>query len=194
MADSTIDSELFHLIDNWPGAPIPFGSIPPGGFTGSSHHNVATAAFPVGTKWQVYNKSAGKPGLSIFIYLQVGTQNAASAIAAKSVVVPDSATHWYKVTNDPDDCIKLPTAVAAIALSAMTDAYFGWFWCGGVCPEEFVSALGGNYATDGNVAAGPIVAHDLAADKIGLGPATEQASSVVALEGIFGWAIAADAA
>lgn len=146
MATGTLDSEVFWLCDNWPGKPTKFEEVPEDGFTGAGHHNVATAVYPVGTKYQVRNRTAGQPGLSVLTYLQVGTQDA-TAIAAKSPVVPDSATLWYQVTNDPDSCIALPTGVLAIALSAMTNSYYGWFWTGGVCPEQFVSGLGGTYAT-----------------------------------------------
>lgn len=193
MADSTIDSELITLCDNWPGAPLAPKRAPrddgSGAFIGADHHNVATAAYPVGTKYQVYNTgvSAGKPGWATFAYLQIGTQNAAVVIAVKSVVVQDSATVWYQVTNDPDDCVKLPTGLAAIALSAMTNAYYGWFWCGGVCPEEFVSGLAGNYATQDGLVAGQFTAHNLDADEIGIDVAD------TAGEGIFGYAIADDA-
>jgi hypothetical protein len=190
MADSTLDSQLFHLIDLWPGAPIPTHGIPHNGFDDADHHNVATPVYPIGTKIQVYNESAGLPGYSTFIYLKVGTQNASVAIAAKSVVVQDSATIWYEVTNDPDDCINIGGPVA-VAISAMTNAYYGWFWCGGVCPEEYISGLGGNYATTNAVVAGPIVGSDLSADAVGFGPLTDTSAPVIEMP--CGVAVAADA-
>ena len=175
MADSTIDSELFNLIDNWPGSPLPGASIPQDGFLGATHHNVASPAFPIGTKIQVYcDGSVGKAGYATLMYLKVGTQNADSVIAAKSVCIQDSATVWSELTNDPDSCIALPTGLVAIALSAMTDGYYGWFWVGGVCPEQYVSGLAGNYATDGNVAAGA----KLLIQVDGLGQKTLQARAV----------------
>ena len=190
MADSTIDSELIFLINPWPASRVrtePADSLT---LASSYTHNVsAQTEYRVGDVIQVYNtgNSAGKPGWAEFIYLQVGTQNADNVLAAKQVVVPDSATVWYQVTNDPDSCIKSTgSCLFAVAISAMTNAYFGWFWCGGVCPEEFVSDLGGNYATEGNVAAGSITVHDLAADALGFGPmATTEAHA--------GFALAADA-
>jgi len=188
MADSTIDSELILLRDNWPGDADPgLAQDPPrDGFAGADHHNVATAAYQVGSKIQVYNKgTTGQPGFATFVYLQVGIQDAETVLAAKSIVVSDSATVWYKVTNDPGDCIALPTGLAAVAISAITNAYYGWFWCKGVCPEEAVSGLGGTYATEGNVVAGDITAHILAAGVIGLGPRA-------AGEGCFGFALAGD--
>jgi len=188
MADSTLDSELFVLYDNWPGDGDPGLSqdAPCDGFTGTDHHNTSTAIYQVGAKIQVYNDgTSGKPGWAKLVYLQVGTQDAETVIAAKSVVVPDSATYYYRVTNDPLRAVVLPSGMAAIALSAMTDAYYGWFWCGGVCPEQLISGLAGNYATEGNVVAGDITAHILAAGVIGLGPRA-------AGEGAFGYAIAGD--
>ena len=192
MADSTLDSQLFVLFDNWPGVAekISAGEVPAGGFAEASavHHNVAAAQYDIGQKLCVLNTDdAGIEGMSTFIYLQVGTQNADSVIAAKSLVVPGSATLWYQVSNNPDANILVAgSSMAAYALSAMTDAYFGWFWCGGVCPESFVSGLGGTYATDGTVAAGMISSGDLAADYLGLVP---YATTV----GYLGFALAADA-
>lgn len=188
MADSTIDSELFVLYDNWPGDADPgLAQDPPrDGFTGTDHHNVAAAAYPIGSKIQVYNRGdTGQPGFATFVYLQVGTQDLETVIAVKTVVVPDSSTYWYRVTNDPADSIVVPCGLAGIAVSAITNAYYGWFWCGGVCPEEFVAGLGGTYATDGNVVAGDLTAHALAAGVTGLGPRE-------AGEGAFGFAIAGD--
>ena len=188
MADSTIDSELLILHDFWPGEADPgLAQDPPrDGFTGADHHNVSAAVYQVGSKIQVYNVGdTGKAGFATLIYLQVGTQDATTVLAAKSLVVPDSSTSWYKVTNDPNRALVSPCGVVAYALSAVTNAYYGWFWCGGVCPEEAVTDLGGTYATDGNVAAGDITGHSLAAGVMGLGPRE-------AGEGCAGFSIAAD--
>jgi hypothetical protein len=46
----------------------------------------------------------------------------------------------------------------------MTTGRYGWFWTGGICPETIkgvpgdYTVLGGDYATDGTVAAKPMVA------------------------------------
>lgn len=188
MADSTLDSELFILQNNWGMNALRVGNVPPGGLTDARHHNVAAPYFDPGTVCLVRNPNAtaGKPGMAALIYLQVGTQNADSVIAVKSAVVLDSATVWYQVTNDPDSCIAIPSGLGAFALSAMTDAYYGWFWCGGICPEGLLSTLGGNYATNGSLAAGHISFTDLAADYAGLGP-------YATTTGYAGFALAADA-
>ena len=45
----------------------------------------------------------------------------------------------------------------------MTAQYYGWFWVGGVCPENDVTGtMSGNYRTDGTVAIGPIDVADVA--------------------------------
>jgi len=143
------------------------------GITGASHHNVATAAFPLGTVVRLYNHSAkaGLNGWSEFVYVGF-VANAGVAIAAKQVLVADAvATGPYVVTNDPDSCVFATGAPqACIAISSVTTLYYGWAYCGGVVPEEYVSGMGGNYATADGTIAGPICAHDLAADAIGLGP------------------------
>lgn len=173
MADSTIDSEYLILIDRWPGVAIHcprHHPLPVGGFAGATHHNVETAAYPVGFKLCVYNHSAsaGVDGFATFIYLQI-EQTGSPTSAAKQVCTVHTAGNWSLVDNDSDDVLQVTgSGLVAVLLSLMTDAYYGWFWCGGVCPEEYVSGLGGTYETDNTVAIGPIEADDLAeTDAIG---------------------------
>ena len=159
MADSTIDSELIYFIDNWPTGPITKYSWPMNQLTSAIWNNVATPYFPIGTRVAGFNQEtaagAGVPGPFVCMYLQMGTQDVGTASAAKSVCVHDSATLWYQVTNDSASCIDATDGAIAIALAAMTNNYFGWFLVGGVVPEFFVSALGGNFATKNDVIAGP---------------------------------------
>ena len=170
-ADSTIDSELFTLQDNWPNTSGPCEDAPTDGFTGADSHNVVSPKYTVGQKVQVFNKStsAGKDGYSTFIYLRFGTAGG-TTMAAKQFCAPESATVWSTVTNDPDTTVGLSNGLCAVGLSAMTTNYYGWFWCGGVCPEAFVSGLAGNYATNGTIIANsPVGVVDLTADAMGLG-------------------------
>jgi len=174
MADSTLDSELFYLNTGMWGAPNPKYGTPDDGFTGSDHHNVATEVYPLGTVIAYYNDgTAGVAGWSEFVYCQMeGTS--APTCAVKQICVQDAAGAPFVVTNDPDSALVttalLGQLAACVALSAMTDAYYGWFYCGGVVPEGAVSGLGGNFATVNNVAAGyPIMVSDLTADAIGIG-------------------------
>ena len=175
MADGTLDSEKLTLFDNWDG-PVQTTFSPPqdifDGLSGAPDHNVATERVPVGTKCAIYNHtSTGKKGWSTLIYLQA-VANAGVAIAAKQFLVRDVAAYPYRVTNDPDDALvantELGSLPAAVALSAITTTYYGWFWCGGQAPEFLVSGMGGDYATDGTVVAGPVALGNLAADAIGL--------------------------
>ena len=159
MAAGTIDSELFFLSSKWPqGQSKSFHyTKPTDGFTSSDHHNVETAAFDVGTQILVrnHNTEAGIDGNSMFIYLQ-----AADAIAAaKEICVPAHATIPTKVSSTKASALQANdvSGTVAISISAMTDEYFGWFWCDGVCPEEYVSALGGTYICDA-VTTGPLMA------------------------------------
>jgi len=170
MADSTIDSELFVLFDLWPGVAR---DVSPDNMPAAFTTPVSTAVFGPGEKICVWNEggTAGEDGYATFIYLLVGTQNSAVPIAAKSFCVPGSATTPFTVTNNPDAdvVIKTGSPFLGIALSAMTDAYWGWFWCGGVCPEAIVSGLGGTYVTDNTVDIGPMSVTDCDGDFMGLG-------------------------
>jgi hypothetical protein len=160
-SDGTIDSELFVLNDLWPGRPNPSYGLPADGFTGTAHHNVAAAAYPIGTKIQVRNATLGIAGLSTFIYLNLAAQDA-NVLAARHIVALHSGATPYVVTNDAANDLASQIGPIAIGLGAMTTGRYGWFWCGGVCPEDFVPALGGLYATlnPGTVAIGQITRAD----------------------------------
>ena len=188
MADSTIDSEVIFLKNPWGPSLVRTAPVDVKTLASSYTHNVASPVeFRPGDVINVYNTglSAGVDGYAQFVYLKA-VANAGVALAVKQVCVPDSATDPFVVTNDPDDCITATgAALYGVCISSMTTLYYGWFWCGGVCPEEFVSGLGGTYATEDNVAAGNITVHDLAADAIGFGPAATT-------EEICGYALVAD--
>lgn len=194
MADSTITVGRLFLVNNW-GEPNPAYGLPADGLIGVSHHNVVAAAYPLGTVIKVPNVTIGNVGFSFLAYLKA-VANAAVAFAAGEVCVPDAvATGPCVVTNDPDDCIQKAGSLAAICLSAMTTLYYGWFWVGGVCPQDV--ALFNNVAsplttaatipTDDSVVAGAFTTVDLAADAIGLG-----VMAATALP--FGFALGADGA
>jgi len=172
---ATIDSAEFVLVDNWPTAPntgVPDSASDP---ASGADHNVATAAHPVGTKWTSHQQaSAGvNQGAFTLIYLQMGT--AATTLAAKHIVATETApgaatagTLMYVVSND-DSTVELGTGMAAIALSAVTDAYYGWFWCDGVCPENICSGLAGSYYTQASVVVGDMSLGQAAADNAVIG-------------------------
>ncbi len=181
-ADATIDSEAISLLSGRFG-PARTMSLPQDYSTLASapNHNVSAALEArVGDVIAVYNTgSTGIKGWSEFVYGKA-VANASVAIAAKQVMVQDAAGAPYTFTNAPDHCLfKTGVPRAVIAISAMTTLYFGWFWCGGVCPEWLVSGLGGTYATNGDVVVGPIIAADLTADAIGLGLPTAATTTAI---------------
>lgn len=156
MTDSTIDTKNIVLFDGWPESnTLPM--TPQDGFNGSSHHNVATMEFQLGTKCRIYNDiaaSKGKEGWATMIYLQAGTENATTVVAAKAICVPigTSDAGGYRVSNDCDTPVTAATGVGlvAVAISAMTVDYYGWYWCGGVAPADMITS-GTTYVTDGTI-------------------------------------------
>lgn len=190
MADATIDSEQIYLTPGRWGTPDKT-IVLQDGVTGALHHNVVAPFFPLGTVIQVWNNgtTAGVDGFSEFVYVQyiVGS---GPTCAAKQLLVPDAVgTGPYVLTNDPDDCIvNSGCERAAVAISVVTTAYYGWAWCGGVVPEAEVSGLGGTYATDDSVLAGSAICeHNLTADAMGF------AATDGVLDVPIGFALAEDA-
>ena len=176
MADSTIDDQKFVLEDQWPGEAQRAMAIPDDGFVGTSHHNVATAVYPIGTKIQVYcpgsavyGTKSGNAGYSTFIYLKLEEMDGTNTCRKKHFVTTEStqtasvADNVYDVTNDVATALGIgglmPAAVALGTASGgvLTENYYGWYWCGGVCPVDYVDALDGDYSTLGDVAIGPVV-------------------------------------
>lgn len=167
MADSTIASDKFYLVEGRFGAADQKLGVPKDGFVGSEHHNVSPAAYPVRTVIRVYcdgtaqdatnGEAGGEAGYAEFTYLLA--QNADTAIAAKTCCVMESTGDWSSVTNDAGGCV-ISTGEApmgCIGIGTMTDQYYGWFWTGGVAPLGYVSALSGNYETKNDVTVGAMV-------------------------------------
>jgi len=198
MADKLLDSDKLVLRDNWGGDAIRIASKPKDGFDGASHFNVATAFYPLGMAVQVVHKgTAGKEGFTTFRYLKAGVNSGATVT---TIVIADVCTQQgttpYVVTKDPD-AVNSTTLVAsglcAIALGTMTDAYFGFFWTGGVCPEDEVAGLGTTYPTDDSVVFGDIKLMNMAADEIGFGTAMSTGTGLsVAMSASCGVSLGAD--
>jgi len=194
MADGTLDSELFYLLDRLPGYPNPLLTTPVGGFTATACHNVATAAYPIGTKIQVYNVTAGAAGYSTFVYGKLAAQDATNILAPRHFCTTFATTPVpFEFTNEVATYIGAAVSPAVVALSAMTTARYGWFWCAGVCPEDYVAALGGNYYAMTDTAIGPVTLAELStpgttAGEIGLDLVDADTELVV------GVALAADTA
>lgn len=157
MANSTLDITKVILYDRWPGSPDEKLGIPVDGFTGSSHHNVVSPKYPIGTKIRVYDTTSN--GYATFIYLKY-IKGTAAVTAVKLPVCMDTSEvatgattqNYHKVCNDGGEV--LLNGPMAISISAMTASYYGWFWCDGVVPVTWVPALTGNLTTDGSLTAG----------------------------------------
>jgi len=203
---STIDGSQFLLKDNWPFDPGfdrwagPYMRGPASDATDWEGQNVAAAdkKFAVGRKFVKYQKGATgiNQGYSTFIYLRHGTAQTTALSAIKHIYTIENAA-WgtseaaealYTVTNDAATaCIAEPTGIAAVCLMTMTTNYYGWFWCGGVCPEVILTGMAGTYLTDGNVAVGAMeLVTSAVNDELGFGVAS-------GVEGICGLALNADA-
>jgi hypothetical protein len=186
MANTLDDTEIL-MIDRWPRAAIingpgPFkGPVTPatgtptgGGIAAGGDHNVAIPGHEVGTKWfSKQDTGSGQPmGWSTWIYLRMGTQSA--SVAAKSLCAletePSSSTAGsllYTVTNLASSA-NYATGLVAYAIGAMTDTYYGWFWCGGVAPTVVCPSLGGTYVTyNTEVVVGYMVAYSDTVLKLG---------------------------
>ena len=150
MALQGLDSEKFELLLGLWGSPDPNLGEPKDGFTGSEHHNVAAAVYPAGTVIEVRNSGTGVTGKSQFVYLEIGGVDATNGLAAKHICLQCDAGDPYEVSSDTSLTLEADGGTkGAIAISTLTaTGYFAWFWCGGVCPEAFVGALGGMYAAE----------------------------------------------
>lgn len=184
---STIDSTGIILYDNWPNsiASQCAGPRDMNNVANGADQNVTSASFPVGTKFRGWQAGATgvNAGSYTLIYLKTGTLLNGTAIAAKKFCVsetaPTSSTSGdliYTVTNNPTSTYGMTTGLGAVSMSAMTTAgYYGWFWCGGVCPESICTGMAGTYTTDANVVVGAIC---LVTDTI-INPGTDPANSAI---------------
>ena len=182
MTDSTIDGKFLTFYDGWPDSKVLY-AIPTDGFNGSDHHNVATAKYPLGTKITIYNTnslSKGRPGWVTFMYAQAGSEDGTTAIAAKSLCVPQNyatsdTAHIYRLTNaaDAPAAVATGTPLVAIAIGAMTASYYGWFQVAGTPAADLVTSgttycLDTTFKTDGSVTTGPIMVEGSASGDIKL--------------------------
>lgn len=137
--------------------------LPYGGIVGATHHNTATAIYPIGTVLQLFNSGTGLPtgtttvgseGWTEFVYgrFDKGAQNAAKGVLA----MPKVVTEIFDFTPDEDDCGGAAAGfLSVVTISVMTDDYYGWFWSGGVCPADLCSfAATVSIVTNDSVTAG----------------------------------------
>jgi hypothetical protein len=167
-----IDDSKFFLVDQWPGEPTN-GQNPDGWVTPS-----ATEDFPLGMKRLIYDDTNNGWATLCYLLYEKGT---AAAVAVKGICGIDTtsmatAGNWNVVTNDGGE--SQLTGPVAIALSAMTDGQYGWFWVGGVCPVDTISGLDGIFGTDGSITAGSwmVLADSASVCKFHLATATDVAN------------------
>ena len=203
--------------DNFPGVPNFNLGIPKNGFDSPVHSDVTTPTYPIGTKIQAYNDGTGIKGPYTMIYLAhyclsdydtlpEGATNGllCQAFCNSSCVSADgTANAAFKVTGPGNAALATGFAegtmngIAAFACASMSRhdttadgaavPGFGWFWCGGVCPEADITLFAADHSTDGNVAVGMAVGVvvDGTAILLGLGDPTS--------ENVCGWSNATDA-
>lgn len=174
MADATALIQNLILVPGRFGSPNLL-STPKDGIEGSEHHDVASSTqYRVGTICQLWHPGlVGQAGWSEFVYGIVGTASTA-AYAEGALVHPLAITDMFTLTNAPDVPATEDTAFyAAVCLSAVTATYYAWFWSGGVCPCDLVTAFTATatYKTDDSVVVGgALELIDLASsDENGLG-------------------------
>ena len=101
-------------------------------------------------------------------------------LVAADVLMPKTFTDLFIFVNDPDVAASYAAGFwGVVAITAMTDDYYGWFWSGGVCPCDLVAgfAISTTIATESSVTAGAaVIAANLTANKLGLaiGDATHE--------------------
>jgi len=172
---ATLTLEALILIPRWPGVavppPIPVTDITSAG----AGHNLALAMWPVGTRWELYcsgdQVSVGvsyRQGFTDVVYLQAGPDAASATASVRTVIcVPDETIAaadandlLYVMASDEDVSTHENSGLMAIALSTMTNNYYGWYWCGGVYPVEYVASavVADTFITDDSLVAGTAVA------------------------------------
>jgi len=124
-------------------------AIPKSGFTGrggasgftvaslTTTHNVASTSdyagvYPLGTCIGYFNSTIG--GYGVCAYLQ------AKEALTIGLVATSLATSHTAVQITLTGGMAIGCAPAAVALSSITDEYYGWFWVKGVCPDFYTSA------------------------------------------------------
>ena len=127
----------------------------------SSHNKASTdddaKIYPLGTIIGYYNASLKGYGACAYMSCVEATSD---AIVIGDCVTMVAGSHTA-LTNDASagavgDYAAEGGVPAAIAISAMTTLYYGWFWIAGVCPDLYTSATAKLSANTGITSAGSI--------------------------------------
>lgn len=145
MADTHIHPTQVCLVDNFPGVPeaktLPRASI----ILSGAGQNAAAAAHPLGSKIQVRQSGTyGPAGLSTLMYGKLEEDDATNKVVAAGIVCTvsgETRVEPHLLSSDEADIGTYASGMVAVAISAMTENYFGWFWIGGVAPADQVVAF-----------------------------------------------------
>jgi hypothetical protein len=87
----------------------------------------------------------------------------------------------YTVTSDTDQTTHENGGLFAVAISTTTNDYYGWYWCGGVYPLEYITSavVADTIATNNAVVASAELSSVALADQSGVGLRANAAASQV---------------
>ena len=147
-------STEFYLIDNWPGE-VTNGPNPSSWVTAS-----ATEDFPLGTKRMIYDDTNEGWAILMFLKYKDGGVPEPELGAGKFPLcgmhtAAAASGDYYVVNNDMDEVSVVGPMAICLADNLSGNTYpYAWFWVGGVCPEDTITALNdAAFVTGGNVAA-----------------------------------------
>lgn len=143
-------STEFYLIDNWPGEPT--NGPNPSDWTAVS----ADEDFDLGTKRMIYDDTNAGWATLMFLKFVDGTVPEPGLATGKfplcGMHTAAAASGDYFVVNNTGDSIGKLGPMAICLGSPVTATPYGWYWVGGVCPQDTISGLTGRaYVTDGGV-------------------------------------------
>jgi len=164
---ASLGAEEFYLIDMWPGTPNANLSEPTTSLDSTVYNTVTTPYYLPGTKLQICqdvtvtttNARSCNQGYSTLIYAKfVEATNSGDCTACDIVTlfcISTNALGPLAVTKDVSAGMDGFGGPVAIAVADITPDAYGWFWCGGVCPQEAITAMDVCiYVTDGSVVGG----------------------------------------
>ncbi len=145
-------STEFYLIDQWPGKPTQ-GNNP------SSWQTVyATEAWPLGTKRLIYDDTNKGWATVMFLKFVNGSVPEPDLGAGKFPLCGQhtagaASGDYFTVNNDASE-VNLVGPMALALGEVLTATPYGWFWVGGVCPEDTIAELNdAAFVTDNGVTA-----------------------------------------
>ena len=148
---AAIGAEEFYIHDLWPGAINANLSEPTIGFDSTTISNVATAVYLAGTKIQGCNEvtvsadgaRSMNQGYYTMMYAKYHCSTTLADITACDLLtISCLSSHVHgplAVTREVTSGGGF--GPLAVCILDMTPDSFGWFWCGGYCPQNDVTSL-----------------------------------------------------